>query len=489
MEAARTLTALPARVRRHRFTRACEELRPLGIAYVLRQFGRSLDLADAEDVVAEVIIRFDRLDAAGRPPERLRPAFFQSTRNAALDLLRYRGVRPTAPLEAAATHITEAPSPEERAESHENVVRLREAMARMRPNYREAIVLRFGLGMSVPEISERLGISLPAAKKLVLRSTAQIRDRMEAIDGRRFCPEMREIAERSVLDGELAGVEGDYDQVAAIKAHLEHCGPCRGFLAALRSDLHELGGGLLLAGIAGGKLGLPGRLASAGHSITHAFGAGVDRARLASYRASGALAPERTDSAGLLAGTGQKIVAACTAGAAGAATCVATGIVGPGLGVAPTHHPEPHPATPPAHVRKAPKPVHHPTISYSAPGSEVEHTESEPTISPVAPQPRGGATKQAEAPKEKKAAPKKQHPEPAPEPKPETAEETEQSEFGFEEEAQTNVAPPSEETAAPLSQSRSVETTAPSSSSSSESSKSTGGSSSSGGQEEFGFGG
>jgi RNA polymerase sigma factor (sigma-70 family) len=488
MEAARTLNQLPERMRRRRFTAACEELRPLGVAYVLRHFGQSLDLADAEDVVAEVIIRFDRLDAAGRPPDRLRPAFFQSTRNAAVDLLRYRGVRPTAPLEVAETHVTEAPSPEERAESHENVVRLREAMARMRPNYREAIVLRFGLGMSVPEISGRLGISLPAAKKLVLRSTAQIRDRMEAIDGRRFCPEMRSIAERSVLDGELAGIEGDADQLAAIKAHLEHCGPCRGFLAALRSDLHELGAGALLAGIAGGKLGVAGRLLSGIHGVGHAVHAGADRVRLTSYRAAGALAPERTDSAGLLAGTGQKIAAVCTAGAAGAGACIATGIIGPGIGVAPIHHPEPDPAPPPAHVRKAPKPVHHPTVSYAAPQSEVEPTESEPTT-PVAPQPRGTGTKQAEAPKEKKTEPKKQHAEPAPEPKPETAEETEQSEFGFEEEASPSAAPPPEETAAPLSESRSVETSTAGSSSSSESTKSTGGSSSSGGHEEFGFGG
>ena len=32
MEAARTLTHLPERIRRRRFTAACEELRPLGVA-------------------------------------------------------------------------------------------------------------------------------------------------------------------------------------------------------------------------------------------------------------------------------------------------------------------------------------------------------------------------------------------------------------------------------------------------------------------------
>ena len=62
----------------------------------------------------------------------------------------------------------------------------------MRPNYREAILLRFGVGLTVPEIAERLGISLPAAKKLVLRSTAQVRKRLESIEGAEFCPEMRD---------------------------------------------------------------------------------------------------------------------------------------------------------------------------------------------------------------------------------------------------------------------------------------------------------
>src|ERR1700761_1162044 len=206
MEAARTPTHLPELIRRRRFTAACEELRPHGVAYVLRRFGSGLDRADAEDVVAEVIIRFDRLDQAGRRPDRLRPAFFQSVRNAALDLLRYRGVRPTAPLETAAAQAAGSPGPEERAESGDDLARLREALARMRPNYREAIVLRFGVGLTVPEIAERIGISLPAAKKLVLRSTAQVRERMEAIEGRHFCPEMRELAERTVIDDGPAGM-------------------------------------------------------------------------------------------------------------------------------------------------------------------------------------------------------------------------------------------------------------------------------------------
>jgi RNA polymerase sigma-70 factor (ECF subfamily) len=485
MEAARTLIDLPERIRRRRFTAACEELRPLGIAYVLRHFGQSLDRADAEDVVAEVIIRFDRLDAAGRPPGRLRPAFFQSVRNAALDLLRYRGIRPTAPLEAAATRTAEGPGPEERAEARENAVRLREAMARMRPNYREAIVLRFGLGLTVPEIAARAGISLPAAKKLVLRSTAQIRERMEAIEGREFCPEMREIAERSVIDGQVAGIDED----AATKAHLEHCGACRGFLAALRRDLHELGGSVLLAGLAPAKLGLGARLLAALHATGQGVHAGAARMRLASYRAGGALRTEGADTAGLLAGTGQKIAAVCTAGAAGAGACLATGIVGPGLGVAghrPQHH---HPApTRPAQVREAPVPTHAPILTYAAPEVETQAGAGggDPTPTPTAPRPRGRSVAKAPRPE---AKPKRHHHVEAPPP---TPSQTAGSQFGIEEEAPSAAAEStSTESSPPVAEARSLESTTSASStgsagSSSEGSKSTG---AGGGHEEFGFGG
>jgi RNA polymerase sigma factor (sigma-70 family) len=486
MEAARTLTDLPERIRMRRFTAACEELRPLGVAYVLRQFGQSLGRADAEDAVAEVIIRFHRLASAGRPPDRLRPAFFSSVRNAALDLLRYRGIRPTAPLEAAASKTTEGAGPEEQAESHEDLVRLREAMARMRPNYREAIVLRFGLDLSVPQIAAHLGISLPAAKKLVLRSTAQIRDRIEAIDGSEFCPEMRGLARQSVLDGEIAGLS-DQAESAAIRAHLEHCGPCRGFLASLRADLHELGSSALLGGLAAGKLGVIGRLLSGFHGAAQGVHAGVDRVRLASYRASGALAPDGGSSAGLLAGTGQKLAVLCTAGAASAATCLATGIVGPGLAVGPAHHVDPHPTPPPAHVRKAAAPrrdqVHLPDVSYSPPESEAEATVSEVPTAP-APRPRGTSTTTR---RESKPTPTHRT---EPEPEPTTPSQTEQSEFGFEGEASAEASTPAPtEAAAPLAASRSVETTASTATSTPEASSSGNGGSGSGGHDEFGFGG
>ena len=126
----------------------------------------------------------------------------------------------------------------------------------MRGNYREAIVLRFGLGLTVPEIAEHLRISLPAAKKLVLRATQQVKKRLESIEGAEFCPEMRELARRSLLEKQASGLASEAE-AEILRAHFQHCGPCRSFLAKLHGTLHELGGGALLAGAAtDAKVGL-----------------------------------------------------------------------------------------------------------------------------------------------------------------------------------------------------------------------------------------
>src|SRR4029077_10849493 len=65
------MPALKERAAARDFESECERLRPLGEAYVLRQFSGMLGRADAEDAVAEVIVRIHRQAAAGRPPRNL----------------------------------------------------------------------------------------------------------------------------------------------------------------------------------------------------------------------------------------------------------------------------------------------------------------------------------------------------------------------------------------------------------------------------------
>ena len=385
MEAAAILRGLPAQRRAAAFERECERLRPLGEAYLMRRFGGSLNRADAEDAVAEVVIRLHSQMAAGHPPQNLRAAFFTSVRNAAIDVLRSRAAKPTVGLETVAEAPAPSPSPSERAESREDAVRLSEALARLRGNYREAIVLRFGLGLSVPEIAQHLGISLPAAKKLLLRATQQVRKRLEAIEAAQFCPEMRELARSSLFEKEASGLASEAE-AEVLNTHFEHCGSCRSFLASLHDSLHELGGGALIAGVAAdqldGRVGIVGHLARWFGAGVHPVQAGAAKLRFAAFRASGALQSGDAGGAGVLAGTGQKIAAICTAGAATTATCLATGIVGPGIGsgAPPTssaHH------SPPAKVRAVSDSI--------APPASAPQPAPAPEPSPVPPSESGPA--------------------------------------------------------------------------------------------------
>jgi RNA polymerase sigma factor (sigma-70 family) len=322
-----------------RFERECERLRPLGEAYVLRHFGHRLGRADAEDAVAEVLIRLHRRAEEGRLPDNLRAMFFTSVRNAAIDLLRARAARPaTVELEAAAATPDAAPALPERAESRERVGRLQEALARMRAGYRATILLRFGLGLTFPEIAAYFQISEAAAKKRVLRATAQVRKRMAAIEGEEFCPQMRELARGLAFEKEASGLAGEAE-ARALQAHFSHCGSCRSYLARLRAELHELGSTALGALLGGDRIGAK---LHALHQLGHwAGGAGdaaqaaLERLRHLALRGSAPLS-SGDGPAGAVLGTGQKIAAVCGAGAAATATCVLSGAVGPGVGAA-TH--------------------------------------------------------------------------------------------------------------------------------------------------------
>jgi RNA polymerase sigma factor (sigma-70 family) len=348
MEAASAASRLPASSRERAFERECARLRPLGEAYAMRRFGGQLSRQDAEDAVAEVLIRLHRQVLAGKEPRNLRAAFLTGVRNASIDILRSREAKPTVALEAAADAVAPAAMPAEHAEAREDSVRLQEALKRMRGNYREAILLRFGLGLSVPEIASQLQISLPAAKKLMLRATRQVRERMTGIEGEEFCPEMRELARRSLFEKEASGIASE-PETEVLRAHFAHCGPCRSFLAALHERLHDLGSSALLGLGAGWHLDIHISLVE---RLSHWLGAGaqglqagVEKARHLAFRVSAPL-QSGDGAAGALLGGGQKVAAICGAGAAATATCLLTGAVGPGLGA----------TAPPAHAQHSPPP-------------------------------------------------------------------------------------------------------------------------------------
>jgi RNA polymerase sigma factor (sigma-70 family) len=290
----------------------------------MRRFGTSLNRADAEDAVSEVLIRLHRRMEQGRPPANLRAAFFTSVRNAAIDTLRSRSAKPTVALEAAINAPTDRAIPDERAVDREDAARLQEALRRMRGNYRETIILRFGYGLTVPEIAEHLGVSLPAAKKLVLRATQQAKARYATIEG---------------------------------------------------EEAHSFGAAVALIAAAT-----------------------VAKLRSAAFKVASALQSAEASTTGMLAGTGQKIAAVCGAATATTATCLVTGIVGPGIGAA-TAPPSQAPVPPPPKVRT----VASPSLSMPAPISvdktaPAPENDSVPKSSPPPQAPPVQADSQPSAP-------------------------------------------------------------------------------------------
>ncbi len=250
--------------------------------------------------------------------------------------------------------------------------------------------------------------------------------RLQAIEAAEFCPDAQDLARRSLADKELAGLATPEEQ-RLLRHHLRHCGHCRSFLTELRAGLHELGGAALLAGWEGQGLGHHlgiahhlGRLL--GHS-TDTAQAATSKLRFAAFKASGALQPGDATGAGLLGPTAQKLAAICGAASATTATCLATGVIGTGIGTtaAAPSTAQGH-SSPPPIVKAIPEP----------PPPEAPAPPPEPTPAPT-PQAQPTAPSQ----------PEPTAPAPPPEATPTPSQQTGQ-EFGFE-----SSVPPAESAPAP----------------------------------------
>jgi RNA polymerase sigma-70 factor (ECF subfamily) len=132
--------------------------------------------ADAEDVLQETLLDAYRGIAGWRGEGSLRSWLFGIARRKCARELE-RGQRRRAKLRL----VGESEGPREtpdlvaqrrRAES------AREALGELRPSEREAVVLRFGAGLSFREVADACGIDEAAARKRVSRGIAALRSRL-----------------------------------------------------------------------------------------------------------------------------------------------------------------------------------------------------------------------------------------------------------------------------------------------------------------------
>ena len=131
---------------------------------------------DAEDLTEQTFLQayrhFERAqrESDGRP---LRPWLIRIAHNLAANLYRDRSRKPQAPIDdttpVAALHTTE-----ELVEGRDELTRILEGVNQLPDDRREALIMRFALGMDNREIARALGRSDGATKVLIHRAIKQL---------------------------------------------------------------------------------------------------------------------------------------------------------------------------------------------------------------------------------------------------------------------------------------------------------------------------
>ena len=146
---------------------------------------RVRDHHDAEDLTEQTFLQayrhFERAlqESDGRP---LRPWLIKITQNLASNYYRDRSRRPQSSLQET-DDIKAKNETEDIVADREELGDLIELIDCMEGERREALIMRFALGMSNKEIAQATGRSTGAAKVLVHRAIKQLEEEMERQNG------------------------------------------------------------------------------------------------------------------------------------------------------------------------------------------------------------------------------------------------------------------------------------------------------------------
>ena len=139
------------------------------------------DLADTDDLVQDTLVQtFKRIEHfeprhVGALQAYLRQAVLNRIRNE----LRRKGRQPHA-TDLDGVEVESVDSPLERAIGREVVERYEEALERLKPEEREAIIARVEMGYSFEELAETLGKPSPdAARKAAHRALVRLAEEMD----------------------------------------------------------------------------------------------------------------------------------------------------------------------------------------------------------------------------------------------------------------------------------------------------------------------
>jgi RNA polymerase sigma-70 factor (ECF subfamily) len=133
---------------------------------------------DAEDLTEQTFLQayrhFERAqrESDGRP---LRPWLIRIAHNLAANLYRDRSRKPSSPIDETTT-ITAPHTTEQLVEGRDELGRVLDGVAMLPDDRREALIMRFALGMDNREIARALGRSDGATKVLIHRAIRQLEE-------------------------------------------------------------------------------------------------------------------------------------------------------------------------------------------------------------------------------------------------------------------------------------------------------------------------
>lgn len=148
-----------------------DQYSPRVYRYALRQLG---DTALAEDCVAETFSRFLKaLSRGGGPKKYLQAYLFRTAHNWISD--HFRRKKPEFVSLDPDSHVDPSPRPEQEAVSRSEQRRVRAALARLTPEQRQVVVLKFLEGWSNQDIAVTMDKTVGAVKALQNRALSGLK--------------------------------------------------------------------------------------------------------------------------------------------------------------------------------------------------------------------------------------------------------------------------------------------------------------------------
>ncbi|WP_236518612.1 RNA polymerase sigma factor [Sandaracinus amylolyticus] len=137
--------------------------------------------AEAEECVQEVLLAAHDAFPSYRGEGSVRAFLFGIARRMCARRLEMRGRRER---RLRLVHDADAPSstPEGLLEARREAEKVREALERLKPSERDAVVMRYQGGLEYREIAAACGIDEPAARKRVSRGLARMKELLSEVE-------------------------------------------------------------------------------------------------------------------------------------------------------------------------------------------------------------------------------------------------------------------------------------------------------------------